>query len=390
MGIWLLGNRAAAATTLTGPRIFTVLVITIYLVAACGAPPAPQDASGPLPTSTASPVTLTLQEISLEEGLIHFEDAMSQEILASVNQLDASGIKSIYTLARYGLDDAHLTAGPAVVLAPEEDLEGYVLLIDALDHAHRIGLLTTLDYQPIQVEFNETLGTLPMVDLEPGQRRAYRFSLPPLPEGLHTLVITYVVDPFTFFDFESRQLTPPEGEAMGLRDGPFEYGLLIWVTRRAPEAALDWPPATHPLPAEDTARIMQAVLRHEAPGPGEPEMFFHTDTVASGETLTYAFRILAARGKGQIPIRLLAFWDDHLYQTSDVVIEAEAGQQAEFMPYQIGVPPQLSSGEHYLTVVAYPYPYYLRGWLPDPAWRPNVGAFSHLAARVPITVVATP
>ena len=41
----------------------------------------------------------------------------------------------------------------------------------------------------------------------------------------------------------------------------------------------------------------------------------------------------------------------------------------KLIPYTIHVPTDLSEGIHTLTVVAYPYPYYLRWWGDDGEWR---------------------
>jgi len=70
----------------------------------------------------------------------------------------------------------------------------------------------------------------------------------------------------------------------------------------------------------------------------------------------------------------------------EIVIAANAAIQGEYLPYTIQVPFFMKQGIHELTVVGFPYPYYLRWWEDGSEWSPNVRYFSHLMARVPITV----
>jgi len=131
-----------------------------------------------------------LTEISADEALPYFQDQVSQEIFNGIQAVTESGMVSVHTQFRFGPHDDELTSGVATTLQPGEGMTGYLMILSTYKYTHTFGLLTTLDYQPIQVQYNDDLQTLPQVTLEPGVWRAFQVTLSPLAEGLHALVTT--------------------------------------------------------------------------------------------------------------------------------------------------------------------------------------------------------
>jgi len=129
-----------------------------------------------------------------------------------------------------------------------------------------------------------------------------------------------------------------------------------------------------------------SLLKATAPPEGPHMLLLAEDSVEAGQTITYYARLSASLGAGNIPMRILTFWDDRLSQSEVFTMSVEAATQEEYVPYSVHVPEYLEEGEHTLTVVAYPYPYYLRGWGKNGEWISNASFFSHLMARLPITV----
>lgn len=338
-------------------------------------------------TPTPSAFEFSLTEIPLEQALPYFQDESGNEILQGITKITDSGILSIHTLARFGPAVDNLTHGVYAVLKPGDELTGYLLLVDTLNYSHEFAFIATLDYLPIDVRYNGINKTLPKLSLGSNTRRAFKFSLPALPEGLHTLVIKFIIEPDHFFAFDSSGMSLAETEAFNFRGLPFEFGLLVWVTDKHPENPLDWPEQARSIPPEDTTLLMDAFLVKEKPKPGQPEMTLNKDTVNAGKSVTYYIHPIAADiGKGNIPLRVLVFWDEILTQVDELLIPVQAAVEQEYIPYKIQVPSNLSEGTHYLTVVGYPYPYYLRGWGDGSEWRTDVGPYSNLMARIPVLI----
>ncbi len=338
-------------------------------------------------TPTPSVFQLSISEIPIEQALPYFQDEASNKIFLDINEITKSGLLSIHTLARFGPAENNLTDGIYAILQPGQELTGYLLLIDTLNYSHEFGFVATLDYLPIDVRFNEINETFPKLRLDSNSRRAFKFFLPALPEGLHTLVIKFIIEPDHLFAFDSTEFNPAENEALNFRDLPFEFGLLIWATDKHPQSAFDWPEQARSIPPENTTLLMNAYLVKEKPKSGQPEMVLNKDTVNAGESITYYIHPIAPNlGKGDIPLRVLVFWDEILSQADNLLIPIQAAVEQEYIPYQIQVPSNLSEGTHYLTVVGYPYPYYLRGWGDGSEWRTDVGPFSNLMARMPVLV----
>ena len=199
--------------------------------------------------------------------------------------------------------------------------------------------------------------------------------------------IKFIIEPDHFFAFNSNKPDPAENEAFAFRSMPFEFGLLVWVTDITPQSPLDWPEKAHSIPPENTTLLMDAYLIKEKPASGTPEMTLNKDVVHAGESVTYYIHPIASdTGKGDIPLAVLVFWDEILVQADNLLIPVQAAIKQEYIPYKIQVPSNLTEGTHYLTVVGYPYPYYLRGWGDGSEWRIDVGPFSNLMARIPVQV----
>jgi hypothetical protein len=340
-----------------------------------------------IPTPTPSVFQLSISEIPIEQALPYFQNETSNEIFQGINEVTKSGMLSIHTLARFGPGENNLTDGIYAVLQPGQELTGYLLLVDTLNYSHDFAFITTLDYLPIDVRFNESSETLPKLRFDSNTLRAFKFYLPALPEGLHSLIIKFIIEPDHFFAFGTSEISLAETEALSFRGLPFEFGLLIWVTEKHPESAFEWPEEARSIRPENTTFLMDAYLVNEKPNTGQPEMTLNKDTINTGETLNYyIYPIASDLGKGNIPLRVLVFWDEILSQTDDLLIPVQAAVGQEYIPYQIQVPSNLSVGTHYLTVVGYPYPYYLRGWGEGSEWRTDVGPFSNLMERIPVLV----
>ena len=169
-----------------------------------------------------APYTLSITEIPLEQAMPHFQDNVSQEKLNGIDSITQSGMMAVHTIARFGPDDQNLTSGVYIILEPGQDLSGYLLLTDTLKYSHDFKLVATLDYFPIQLEFNRTIQSFPELSLEPETQRAFRFSLPPLSEGLHTIIVTFIVEPNHYFSFDpTKDFDPAENEAMSFSQRAF-------------------------------------------------------------------------------------------------------------------------------------------------------------------------
>lgn len=374
-------------------QMLKVVLITALMVLLSGCDVLKPGTSSPsivILTRSTGPFELSITEIPLERAEPYFQDPISQEKMNGIASITQSGIKSVHVLARSGPGNDDLTSGVYAILEPGQELMGYLRLINTLDYAHDFGMLVTLDYLPIQTQFNDNVQDFPKVHLEPGTQRAFRFSLSALPEGLHTLVITLINEPDHFFSFDPNpeQFDPAENEAMGLRGSPFEFGVLMWVTSQNPQNVLDWPEQARYIAPEKTTLLMEATLLKEKPAPGEPgKIFLNKDIVQAGETVTYYARFAAPKSaSADIPMRILVLWDEVPTQTDELSVPVETAIENDYIPYGIRVPANLSEGEHTLTVVAYPYPYYLRWWKDGSEWHPESGLFSIPMARLPVTV----
>ena len=365
-----------------------VLSVSIILLSCTALSEHQVTLSQPQASPTPSPHTFTLTEISADEALPYFQDQVSQEIFNGIQAVTESGMVSVHTQFRFGPHDDELTSGVATTLQPGEGLTGYLMILSTYKYTHTFGLLTTLDYQPIQVQYNDDLQTLPQVTLEPGVWRAFQVTLSPLAEGLHALVTTYIAEPDIIFHFSpTARFAPVVQEAVGLRLHPYGFGLLIWVTSEIPVRVSDWPEQARFVEPDKTSMIFSAsLLKATAPPEGPHMLLLAEDSVEAGQTITYYARLSASLGAGNIPMRILTFWDDRLSQSEVFTMSVEAATQEEYVPYSVHVPEYLEEGEHTLTVVAYPYPYYLRGWGKNGEWISNASFFSHLMARLPITV----
>jgi len=369
-----------------------LLTIIGFILIACSGPI--QALPTPLPERTMplSPsVELTLEEVPVEQVEAYFQDTTSHQMLRSIDYFTQTGVRSLHRVARFGPSDDRLTSGPYIVLKPGEPLVGYFMLVDTLEFSHDFRIVPTLDYSSVRLRFDGHTEDFPSFSMEPGTKRAFRFNLPPLSEGLHTLVLTFLVDPDHHFRFDATTFDPRENEAMGLHDAPFEFGLLIWVTDTPPQSAYDWPQQARYVPPDKTALMMEAMLVKDVPPPGQPDLLFQNeDTLMAGQRAVYHLRVVAPEAKADTPLKVLVFWDDGLTQVDDLHISPETAQGDRYVPFEIHVPETLSSGEHMLTVIGYPYPYYLRVWMEDPAqWHAAPNPYSLPMARLPVHVIET-
>jgi len=317
----------------------------------------------------------------------YFQDEFSNEIFLGIEEMKKSGFRTLQAVARFGHSEDNLTSGTYVILEPGQALTGYILPVNTLKFSHDFGIFATLDYLPIQIQYNGDAESFPTLSLDPNIQRAFKFHLHPLSEGLHSLVLKFIIAPNHFFAFHATASDPIEDEALSFRDAPIEFGLLIWVTDSPPQSILDWPQQARSIAPENTTLLTDAFLVKERSKNGQPEMMLNTDTVNAGETAIYYIHPIAADiGKGDIPLRVLVFWDDILTQTDDLLIPIQTAVEQEYIPYMVHVPDNLSEGDHYLTVIGYPYPYYLRGWGDGSEWRTEVGPYSNLMAHIPVLV----
>lgn len=332
---------------------------------------------------------LSITEIPLKDGMHFYQDPISLEKLRGVESVTQSGLESLYNFTRFGPTDSELTSGVNAILEPGQSLSGFLMVIDSMDLPHDFGLLATLDYEPVQVLFNGTPQSMPMLSLKPGERRMFRFSLPPLAEGLHTFVVTYIAEPkLNFLDFD-KPAGPDEFkmDAFRWRDAPIGFGILIWVTPNKPENPSDWPYAARAFAPEETTYLTSITLLKEKPLPGKSARIFYKDTVTPGESVTYYMKLSTfVVGSKDIPMKVLIFWDDQLTNSQDVILPADAVLNEEYIPYTVQIPAHLEKGTHEITLVSYPFPYHLRAWKDGSSWRSNVRMFSHLIARVPMIV----
>lgn len=359
-----------------------ILLLAIFL-SACA-----KEAESPrYVTSTPSPIKLSLTEIPVEQAMPYFQDEFSNEIFLGIKEMTKSGFLTMQAVARFGPSEDNLTSGTYAILEPGQALMGYIVPVNTLKFSHDFGMLATLDYLPIQIQYNGDAESFPTLYLDPNIQRAFKFHLPPLPKGLHSLVLKFIIAPNHFFALNSTTSDPIGSETLSFRDAPIEFGLLIWVTDTPPQNVLDWPEQARSIPPENTTLLMDAFLVKEKPRDGQPEIMLNTDTVNAGETATYYIHPIAADiGEGNIPLRVLVFWDDILTQTDDLLIPIQTAVEQQYIPHKILVPAHLSEGNHYLTVIGYPYPYYLRWWGDGNEWRTEVGPYSNLMARIPVLV----
>jgi hypothetical protein len=359
-------------------------------IAATPTPPRLEPAA--IPTLPVAPVEFSLTEVSLAEAEPYYQDPTSQEILSGIQSITQSGIKSVHILPRFGPEGGDLTDGVYLVMPPGEALVGYLRLVPTLTYSHEFGLLATLNYVPIPVEFEGQTQALPRLHLEPGRERVFRFHLPALPEGLYTLVLNLIIEPEHEFDISTpgESFDPAESETQTCRSATlsFAFGLLLWVTDQVPQSPLDWPEEARYLPPEETVGVSGALLTKEKPEPGEDGQLLTRDTVRAGETVTYYARFWAptSTDTADIPVRTLVFWNDHPTQSDLLSISPEDAREMEYIPYAVQVPSHLAAGEHTLMVMAYPYPFYLRSWRGGGEWRPDVGAYGMPLIRIPVTV----
>lgn len=367
--------------------IVMIWLVTSPELAGCQSLPGSFDRIPAPPSVNESLLSIT--EIPLEDGMPFYQDPISVEKLRGVEAVTQSGLESLYNFARFGPSDSELSSGVYTILEPGQTLTGFLMVIDTMKLPHDFGLLVTLDYKPVQILYNGTPQTMPVVSLEPGERRMFRFSLPPLSEGLHTFVVTYIAEPkLNFLDFD-KPAGPDEYkmDAFRWRDAPIGVGILIWVTPNKPENPSDWPYAARAFAPEETTYLTSITLFKEKPLPGESARIFYKDTVTPGGSVTYYLKPSAfAVGSKDIPMKVLIFWDDQLTDSQDVILPADAVLNEEYIPYTVQIPAHLEKGTHEITIVSYPFPYHLRAWKDGSSWRSNVRMFSHLIARVPMIV----
>ncbi|MBC7228649.1 MAG: hypothetical protein H5T61_15690 [Thermoflexales bacterium] len=377
------------------PLLLIFPLITVLSLVGCS--PVRSDRLTPAPTIilplTQSPYSLSLTEISVDEAMQYFQDPASQEQLNGINAITQAGWKSIHTIARFGPTDQELTSGVSAALKPGEPFVGYLLIANIQEYGYDIGFVATLDYEPLRINYNEMPPqALPVVHFESGDTRAFKFSLSPLPEGLHALVITYVTDPYRVFILDPTRFDPETSVAIGVRTQPHEFGVLLFVTPAAPQTVTDWPARARAFLPDQTIRLDSAQLLKN-PLPGRSSQFLAKDAVKAGETVTYYAKFLGPTDPGEwpdMPVRVLVFWDEMLSQADDLAVPVQATAQGQSIPYPIHVPTGLEAGEHILMVIAYPYPYYLRFWRSkdgSETWSANALFFGYLMARLPVTVV---
>lgn len=375
-------------------RSVFLLLTLMGLCGGCSRTPAVPSPAGPAPLpplSGAPPIEFSITEISLEEAEPYYQDPISHEQLSGIKSITRSGFKSVHILPRFGPEDGELTSGVYLVMPPGKALVGYLRLVPTLTYPHEFGLLATLNYVPIPLQFNGQVQDLPRLHLERGSERAFRFRLPALPEGLYTLVLTLIIEPEYEFDISTpgKPFDPVQTETQSFRSAPFEFGLLLWVTAQEPHTPLDWPEQARYLPPEETMGHMDTTMVKAKPTAGEYGVLLTRDTVRAGESVTYYARFAAppSTATADIPIRTLVFWDDHPTQSDLLAVPPQVAMAADYVPYVIWVP-DLAEGEHTLMVLAYPYPYYLRWWQGGSEWHPEASTYSMLLTRIPVTVVA--
>lgn len=371
--------------------IIGALVFVLLPAASCAAPAHSRPIAPSAPTSP--PITsacwLAIEEMPIESALIHFQDPISQQKFAGIDSRAGQGQSSIYTLSRFGPSDEKLTSGVTAILQPGEGLTVYLLLIYTLEAAHDLGFLATMDYAPLQVSFNGAQTVLPVVHFEPGSERAFRLSLPEVPVGLHTFVVSYLMDPDFYPDFTCSKPDARIGEFVGLRGRPFELGITLNVTPTAPVAISDWPAQARAFAPDETVNLHQAMLLKDCPSDGSGYVLTH-DSAKAGRTQSYLVKFAGTvAGRLDMPVRLLVLWDDVLTQAWDMDVPVHACERGECLPLAIRVPSDLSPGTHSLTVMAYPYPHYLRFWQTadgSPPWVANAMYMGYLVGRVSVSV----
>ena len=68
--------------------------------------------------------------------------------------------------------------------------------------------------------------------------------------------------------------------------------------------------------------------------------------------MPYYTRFVAPEiGEGNIPLKLLVFWDEMHTQTDDLLIPVQAAIQNEYISYDIHVPASLSEGPIFLQLL---------------------------------------
>lgn len=339
-----------------------------------------------------SPYSFSLTKISVDEAMQYFQDPASQEKLNGINAITQAGWTSIHTIARFGPTDQELTSGVSAVLKSGEPFVGYLLIANTYEYGYDIGFVATLDYEPLQINYNGMPPqALPVVHFESGTTCAFWFSLSSLPEGLHTLVITFVTDPDRVFTPDPTRFDPETNVAMGVRGQPHEFGVLLFVNPTALQTVADWPAQARAFPPDQTVRLDSAQLLKN-PLPGRSGQFLAKDTVKAGETVTYYAKFLGPTNPGEwpdMPVHVLVFWDEMLSQVDDLAVPVQATAEGQSIPYPIRVSTSLEAGEHTLMVIAYPYPNYLRFWRSKDGseeWIAHALFFGYLMARLPVTV----
>lgn len=325
--------------------------------------------------------------------MVHFQDPISQDKLAGIASRAGQKRLSIYTVSRFGPSSKALTSGVNAVLSPGDDLTVYLMLVYTLEVAHDLAFLATLDYTPLQVTFDGAQQALPTTRFEPGTTRAFRLSLTEVPEGLHALVISYLIDPDYYPDFPHPEPDERLAEYVGLSALPFELGITLYVTPTPPATITDWPAQARAFPPDETVHLSQAVLMDNCPPDGS-RMVLTRDTATAGQDKAYLVRFTGsayteAAQCPDMPVRILVFWDEVLTQVEDLDVPVGDCEQRTCFPLAVRVPGDLTPGTHSLTVMAYPYPYYLRSWrMADGsfAWLANTTYMGYPMGRVSVEV----
>jgi hypothetical protein len=369
--------------------LFVTILILVFLFTSCKFVSLQKsDQLSEITTFLSPSYGLNLTEISDENVKGIFSDRESKQIFNSISSLSASDLLNVHIIGKFGKSADDLQSGTYFVMKPEETFLGYMLLVNTLKYNHDFGIVAAVDYQPVMININGETKLLPTFGMKTNTIKGYAFELPPLEPGLHTLTLSLIIEPDYHFVFKADEFIAKDNEAAMFRNSPMEMSVLIWVTDDIPTGVEDWPEQTKSIFPKNTSSINAIVALREKAESGKPALMFQSeDTVTRGETVTYYLNFVAPiLGKGPFDTILVVLWDDQYFQTQRLTFDAAKIQSDKFFPINFTVPDQLEKGDHTLTIIAYPYPYYLHWWEDGQEWHPNITYFSYITARLPVKI----
>lgn len=339
------------------------------------------------------PFALELQPVPLEEAMPYFNAPLIQEQIEGIESITQDGWQSIHVVSVAGNSPEQLQVGPSIVIKPGKPLMGFILFFNTHQYDRNLGMLTVLDGEQVMIKTSQGMEKRPSLFLERNKWQAFRFFMDPLPEGLHTLIMTAIVEPGLNFYVSERKvkLTTYETDVLGHRDSPIEFKKLLWVTSDSPQSVEDWPPSVRTPAPDQVVSVLSARLVGYKPRFGESQWLYYYDEVRPGDLLTYYLTLggqtsTEIPGEQRLPMDILVFWDDQLTQRTRLQIPVQAVVDKTYLSYPIEVPKDLPPGKHTLTAIGYPYPGYLHSWLGDRSWNPPVYFNSYVLAHFPILV----